>query len=1018
MNSKAESVQFETAIGRVFAIVAWCAAVLALAFCWTPATAFAATKYVDISQDTTWRSQDWRGDPIQEPEHNDGIVITLRNNATVTVTGQQYFFGDVTIQGQGTIKRASGFDPDTTFFTVGDAHSADTAGYPINVTIAGDVVIDGNARENGMTNKALINMTAADKADWALGPNDGTDLTLTLKDNAKIKDMYVNYESPGAGIWATAGNKSSVTINMQDNAAFEDMNGIAVRGNDNHGRGPITLNMSGNAAITGTSLNAVTGVNYLNMSDNAKITGTTGDFAVHIVGGTVNMSDEATVRDNPGGGMKLDGKSVATIGGNASIVNNTVGSSSTSANGAGLYTLGTTKVSLTGSATVSDNVAQSNGGGVYAAGSSVVQVRENAKVSGNRSTNGGGIALSGNASMTISGNGEISDNVASQSGGGVYMLPTATGTIAHVNGGTISGNTARSGNGGGIDAERANGLDLAGGVITENTAAGLGAGVYAPYPFYIQGAPQVSGNADSATKGNIFMERGAVMQLVQNRTISSPLASIGVLMREAQAGDHIVESPSGTTFGESDAARFFYDTDAWHVGVDHTQANPTNLVLSADAPQVYDIADADVEPIADQAYTGNPITPSLAVKHGGRTLKEGTDYTLEYGSNVEIGEAVVTVAGMGDFLGSKQVTFNIGAKEETEMWTRIAGSTRYATAAAIVEEGFGDGSCDTVVVASGEGFPDALAASALAGACKAPVILTKGASLSPEAKAQIERVGAKNAYLIGGTKVLTRQVKTDLEDLGLSVTRISGSTRQETSTAVARWVDRFSRMQTIVIAYGQNFPDALSMGSYSYATKSPIILTNKAGQLTAEEVTLIKSFGVKDIVIVGGTNAVSRLGESQLGSTYNIVRLAGKNRYDTSAAIARWVLGETAGDADAPAFQPKTTLTCAHPGVATGENFPDALAGACLCGSKGSVMVLTNGKKAVASSGITSVLAQHVGEIENGYIFGGEGAVSADLVNQLPGYSGAVAVPEDGDGSNAVGAFSFANVSAVFGGSR
>ena len=83
-------------------------------------------------------------------------------------------------------------------------------------------------------------------------------------------------------------------------------------------------------------------------------------------------------------------------------------------------------------------------------------------------------------------------------------------------------------------------------------------------------------------------------------------------------------------------------------------------------------------------------------------------------------------------------------------WTRIAGDTALDTMAAVAEEGWADGSAASVVLASTEGYWDALSASALAGALGSPVLLTAPGSLSPQAREQIERLGASKVYVAGG----------------------------------------------------------------------------------------------------------------------------------------------------------------------------------------------------------------------------------------------------------------------------
>lgn len=73
-----------------------------------------------------------------------------------------------------------------------------------------------------------------------------------------------------------------------------------------------------------------------------------------------------------------------------------------------------------------------------------------------------------------------------------------------------------------------------------------------------------------------------------------------------------------------------------------------------------DIADATVSPISNQAYTGNQITPTnFTVTHNNHTLTNGVDYTLSYSDNTDIGTATVTITGIGNYTGSKNVTFEI-----------------------------------------------------------------------------------------------------------------------------------------------------------------------------------------------------------------------------------------------------------------------------------------------------------------------------------------------------------------------
>lgn len=70
--------------------------------------------------------------------------------------------------------------------------------------------------------------------------------------------------------------------------------------------------------------------------------------------------------------------------------------------------------------------------------------------------------------------------------------------------------------------------------------------------------------------------------------------------------------------------------------------------------------------VADQVYSGDALTPDVVLKHDGITLEKGTDYTVSYENNVNIGTATVVVTGKGNYHGSKELTFKIGARSLNE----------------------------------------------------------------------------------------------------------------------------------------------------------------------------------------------------------------------------------------------------------------------------------------------------------------------------------------------------------------
>ena len=102
------------------------------------------------------------------------------------------------------------------------------------------------------------------------------------------------------------------------------------------------------------------------------------------------------------------------------------------------------------------------------------------------------------------------------------------------------------------------------------------------------------------------------------------------------------------------------------------------------------ISGATVSAIADQTYTGAAITPAVTVKDGSTELVSGTDYTIAYSNNTNVGTANVTITGKGNYSGTKTVTFKIvspspaanfkavaGEGKVTLTWDAVTGATKY-----------------------------------------------------------------------------------------------------------------------------------------------------------------------------------------------------------------------------------------------------------------------------------------------------------------------------------------------------
>lgn len=315
---------------------------------------------------------------------------------------------------------------------------------------------------------------------------------------------------------------------------------------------------------------------------------------------------------------------------------------------------------------------------------------------------------------------------------------------------------------------------------------------------------------------------------------------------------------------------------------------------------------------------------------------------------------------------------------------RLSGNDRYDTMGEIVEAAYPGTEVDTVIVASGDNFPDALASSGLAGLANAPVILTNSYRLSARADGQISRLNPKKVVVIGGKSAVSDSVVDQIEKRvarDAKIVRISGDTRRDTANEIfaqakkqvdANWAD-----DTAIIATGENFTDALSISAYAQKNKYPVFLSGKSG-LDASTVKDIKGYGFTNIVIAGGSAAVPNSVIAQLKSAgvseSNIVRLGGATRYQTSLEIAKY------------AYNNGGALHPVAPVFATGENFPDALAGGVLAGEKGVPLLLVSPDTAVNHDALNWINSTHMFD-NTAYVLGGTDAVSetvsADIASVL-----------------------------------
>jgi ell wall binding domain 2 (CWB2) len=419
------------------------------------------------------------------------------------------------------------------------------------------------------------------------------------------------------------------------------------------------------------------------------------------------------------------------------------------------------------------------------------------------------------------------------------------------------------------------------------------------------------------------------------------------------------------------------------------------------------VATASAVPTNTLLYTVTGTTPANGV------------YTLT-GGDINFGATagIITVTALTGTVPAVAV----GAATEIAFvgaQNRLGGIDRYATAGLIFGEAFANTSHATavgitpafaastnatsVVVTSGANFPDALSSAYLASSLNTGILLTDPNTLVASTAAILTNGSINTVYIVGGTAAVSANVQNAITALHvgnvsgnafLSVVRVQGADRYATNEAADLNAGVIgSGTNQAVIATGTNYADALAASPAIAKAHLPLILTDPA-TLSASAVATITALGVKSVIILGGTSAVSTAVETSLGKLPGVTvtaRISGADRTLTAEQIALW---ETTGLAASGSYSALTTLAFGHAGtdnvdITNGANFPDALAaGPALAkagaGALGESLLLT-ASPTILGAGIPALLGGAHATYSTVSAIGLAGAVSTTVLAQAGG---------------------------------
>ncbi|AXV06165.1 hypothetical protein DVS28_a1467 [Euzebya pacifica] len=323
-------------------------------------------------------------------------------------------------------------------------------------------------------------------------------------------------------------------------------------------------------------------------------------------------------------------------------------------------------------------------------------------------------------------------------------------------------------------------------------------------------------------------------------------------------------------------------------------------------------------------------------------------------------------------------------------YREAAGDSRQATSVALSMMAFpeatdadGNPVVSTVVLASGDTFPDALAATPLAVASGGPLLLTPSQALDSAVAAEIQRLSPTTVYLVGGETALSPAVESAVAGLGVeTVTRLAGDSRYGTAAAIAAELvggaagpalpgfgqDAGGAGPDVILASGENFPDALAAGPLA-AVGGRVILLTRPDELPEATAAALASLAPSRVIVAGGPAAVSDAVLEALAADADVERLGGDGRFDTAALLMERTIRE--GGLTDLAF------------VVSGDGFADALAAGATVGLMGGMLVPLSPAGLRSSGGAGEVLLERADGLVEVVWVGGTAALPTDLRDQV-----------------------------------
>lgn len=300
------------------------------------------------------------------------------------------------------------------------------------------------------------------------------------------------------------------------------------------------------------------------------------------------------------------------------------------------------------------------------------------------------------------------------------------------------------------------------------------------------------------------------------------------------------------------------------------------------------------------------------------------------------------------------------------------------------------------VLATAAAFPDALVASPLAASLDAPVLLVPPEGLPDMVAAELERLGTDEVYVVGGTERIPTAVEDELvERAGIareSIHRLAGPTRFDTAAAIARTVLEREGSGEVLLALGQHadplraFPDALTAGGFGAARGLPVLLVQPDVLPDPSAEVLRAAAPVDGLVVVSTGDAVTPGVQQEAAGAAGgapVTRFEGPGRFATGRLMAEELLRRRQADVERDGADPHAEPTGLEVVLATGDNWPDALAAAAAAAERAASFLLVPTGSLDDGPAARRWLTDHAASLARAVLSGGPVAISEPVEQEV-----------------------------------